>query len=454
MASVSGQLRANKHFRLWRRAITLAASLRSRSEYLEKVGYPLATRDSNTLLNHLLVDLDTFIGMARLDINTFKSHTEIPAVLTKSNTYVQQMVFPGAPPPKKASNTLLEGKILELMKTTSLNAKAAELRWLVAAEVATASHDNWFMVFNTLTVNDSSYDKVFGSTAAWRDYIRSVDRQIAAASYGSVRLAEGRRYHTYFAVVEAGTTTGRLHLHVLHFCKNIPVSWLDPNTGLTVPKRREIDALRGLWPHGTTTPIAVRYSLDDAFGRLGWRWPVDRDGVTGLKTRQPAAIAGYLCKYITKSYSTTSGGYSWRVKKTHNLGRELLNRLMSQLTMNSLTTLRDNPSIRLRIGRFLVPNQLLQLMASREMINRTSSLLQFMEVMDAQAQPSLLQQSRALIPAKGVSSSRSITSIRTETSFVEATSDVRAELHAISSRFSQSYYPESPRETRAIKTRA
>jgi len=93
----------------------------------------------------------------------------------------------------------------------------------------------WYVVFNTLTVNKEAYTKVFTKgSKVWQEYVRKCDKFFGVAANGSYSKAlkaraKGDEFHNYFAVVEEGGKTGRLHIHVLHFFKTLPDSFSDPN---------------------------------------------------------------------------------------------------------------------------------------------------------------------------------------------------------------------------------
>lgn len=424
-----------------------------RSAFLQSVDYPAATRDSNERLNAVLVDLDEFIGCVRLDNNTIKSHTHTPAILGFSVEWVQNHVWPDAPSPGPAQLNRLEKEICKSMAQKSRTAKGAEICFLVESAVAAANAENWFMVFNTLTVKDGEYDAVFGNKDAWRDYIRKADRLFAQAAYGSIRAAKGKRYHDYLAVVEAGSTTGRLHIHVLHLFSHLPPGFDDPNTGLAVPYRREIAALKGLWPHGNSAPIAVRYNITDAYGLAGWRWPFDRKTQKGLKANAPLAVARYVAKYVTKSTNSNSGGYAWRVKKSQTLGRMILERLVQETTTTTLTTISSNPLLTLRLGRKKVPGSLLRMLSLREIQNRSSMIDLFTLGMDAEPQPSLLQRSRALTHGNANPKWQNSGTTVPEHTRTKDISDALRELSALEQKYNGLYYEASSTTPRAIETR-
>ena len=134
------------------------------------------------------------------------------------------------------------------------------------------------MVFDTLTWRDPPSHLQGDIQIAWTHYLKRIRRRIGAAVYGSERKAQRQRttdYVHYQCVVEHGSQTGRLHMHVVWFFRDLPSSWKqDPNTGLRVPRRREIEGMKEEWHEGFSVPIAVRTGPRDVWSDLGWRWPV------------------------------------------------------------------------------------------------------------------------------------------------------------------------------------
>lgn len=213
-------------------------------------------------------------------------------------------------------------------------------RWHYAT--SDAEKARWFFVFNTLTVDPANYLAVFDTKSReFRNYVRRVERDIARAGYGrlSAAPADTAEYHQYFAVVEEGSQTGRLHIHVVHMCKFLPDGAFDPNAGLDCATRREITCFKSYWAHGFSAPIAVRFGHGDAFGRQGWRWPVvmERGRAVAIQNGSAGAVCGYLAKYLVKSYA--SGGFQWRTRMTRNLGLSKIFSAVKILSYRSLVVL-------------------------------------------------------------------------------------------------------------------
>ena len=214
-----------------------------------------------------------------------------------------------------------------------------------------AHRQGWFIIFNTLTVSDEHMDQVFAvGSRAFTDYIRSFYRRVGVALGIPKDVADRSHsdFHRYFAVVEHGGKNGRLHVHILHFCKALPRGCQDPNGLLSLPKRTEIDNLKPLWSSfGWSTPIMVRYSADDAFSRLGWKWPLRK--VKGVWSPLPAGdigrVANYVGKYIAKQtevkkWKTTEGTkiQCWRTRMNRGFGTEWIRRRLSPLPARLLMT--------------------------------------------------------------------------------------------------------------------
>ena len=71
----------------------------------------------------------------------------------------------------------------------------------------------------------------------------------------------GGRDLQYFGVVEAGEETGRLHIHTVLICDVLPCEVSDPNP-VKGGTNRVVEELRKYWPHGHSSPVAVRWARD------------------------------------------------------------------------------------------------------------------------------------------------------------------------------------------------
>ena len=179
-----------------------------------------------------------------------------------------------------------------------------EYRMRLMCEVAEAVEQGRFIVFNSLTVDERYYRKVFceGSNC-WRIAMQRWRRRVEFQA----KLNEEEAYYSYFGVVEEGGTTGRLHFHTVQVMSHLPAGCADPN-----PQRlgtnRIVEKLREFWPYGYSAPVAVRYS-GDAYGqKLNWHWPAKIEEKDGKPVLQPLkssalALARYMTKYLLKQGS-------------------------------------------------------------------------------------------------------------------------------------------------------
>lgn len=287
------------------------------------------------------------------EINSYISSRPILKLPAKE---LLEEIFKGLNKPGKAQHTALQRELLNYLTKKGQEGRAAQHSFKIACEVAEKSKHNWYMIFNTLTVDNGNYIKVFSKTSdAFKNYIKTVDRLFAIASYGSVRKAEGEHYHTYFACVEEGGQTGRLHIHVLHMFKETPKNWNDPNKGLQRPYRREINDLKKKWPYGMSRPIMVRSSPRDAWGRKGYRWPTDQQG-NSLPIKSPLAFATYLSKYIIKGYKCQKRSkLLWRVRKSQQLGNKIIDEMMTMISTKNKLMIASLPNLQIKIGTIPIP---------------------------------------------------------------------------------------------------
>ncbi|AXH76710.1 MAG: protein A* [Microviridae sp.] len=201
-------------------------------------------------------------------------------------------------------------------------------------------------------------------SSAWTDYVRSVDRYFGEAAHGSYRkaLKSGEDYHSYFAVVEKGSKTGRLHIHVVHCFKTMPRDFTDPNLGVSVPYRREIVALKNFWTYGFSSPIAIRFNAMDSFAQVGWRWPVKlkEDSYVPVMSKPFAAIVSYVGKYLTKALADKEVGCIWRTRTSRNLGKTPLIQTLKKMPLKSRLIMLQNPRLKLKLSQSRLPRLLLR----------------------------------------------------------------------------------------------
>ncbi len=249
-------------------------------------------------------DLQVLRGLSsRLDINSIKYYTQCRDMFNRlygNNTEDHMISLFGEYYRRESNNTdTLYKEFLENLKLSTQKARKHELIFRLACEARYRHHKGWYMVFNTLTVENED-DVFYKGSRVWTDYVRRVDNAVRIKLAGSVRKCKDKEVSTVFGVVERGTKKGRLHIHCLHFLKALPKGCVDPNYGKVIPSNREIHFFKQFWQHGFSVPIAVRYAMDDAYSKVGWRWPVDEEEQP-VKASGPQALVFYLTKYITKS---------------------------------------------------------------------------------------------------------------------------------------------------------
>lgn len=257
---------------------------------------------------------------------------------------------------------------IEKLKACSLLGRRAELMRRLAIEIEYRYSQGWYFVFNTLTVDNRHMSVVFPkdgkSGSGWREYIRYCDRFFGVGSFGSFDEAikcrkAGNDFHVYFAVVEKGSLSGRLHIHVLHMIRDLPSKFSDPNLGRAIPNLREISFMKSFWNYGFSTPIAVRFCAQDAFGMKGWRWPAVSKGgfVAPLVSRSFERLVGYIGKYISKDIDKERGCI-WRTRLSRRLGVNPIQSRIRQLPLKSKMEMLRAPNLLLDLGQSRVPKML------------------------------------------------------------------------------------------------
>jgi len=292
---------------------------------------------------------------------------------------------------KPIKNSVIKGSLIDIMfglyKKRVVCGRKAEVLGRLAFEAK--ERPDWFYIFNTLTVREGRMEAVFGPGAkVWSKYIQDMDRVFGIASFGSVRNAlkarqQGQEYHNYFACVERGSLHGRLHIHVLHIVKTLPSHFVDPNKGSTTCRKREIDAMKLYWESGLSCPMPFRFNYDDAFGRLGWKWPcVKIKGLLGkfepLQVSDSCAIIPYITKYLTKSLNMEESlkwqnhqGITkiWRVRLSRKLGLIQTKKLVNQISFLQAKILLTNHMIP-RVQDTQIPNQLIRRLLMKNYLRR------------------------------------------------------------------------------------
>lgn len=324
----------------------------------------------------------------RLDINTIICNDTYKRLYSEYNKYPKSIeehsrnLFNGRFYKSKLviKSDPLINQFIKNFKKGSINARKRDSLALLRLECQERANQGWFFVFNSLTVDNEYLSEVFDArSSAWSDYIRSVDRACALSLYNSCSDAfearqNGDEFHSYFAVVERGHKTGRLHIHCLHIFKSLPNGCYDPNAGLIQPYRREITFLKKFWKFGHSSPIAVRFNNSDAYAKKFWRYPVVKLGSNyqPLPCKQVDALITYIGKYLTKSFDKDiqkDEVFKWRIRKSRNLGKNFLVNLVDKMTESQLLTTMISSGWNLRIRNKSLPIQKLKLLALRKLIN-------------------------------------------------------------------------------------
>jgi len=275
----------------------------------------------------------------------------------------------------------LRKTFLKRQRLECLAGRKSDVKKRLTYEVIHRTTENWALVFNTLTVSEEYINDVFAAKSThWTDYIRTVDRAVGISIHGSWRQAlkarlNGDEFHTYFAVVERGGKTGRLHIHVIHFMQKIPEGSYDPNRGAVQPYNRQIDVFRKFWKWGTSTPIAVRFGQSDHFGQLGWRWPVEKveNRYLPIPIRSPMGMINYVSEYVSKSIESkqSKGLKTWRIRQSRMLGKHPLKHLVKLLPTEKLEQILIIPSLkRHNLFNRPVSDNLLKHLALKEILKR------------------------------------------------------------------------------------
>ena len=373
---ISDVAKASKTFRQWRASVSLSESISRRLDYYRKHARREVRWSHEAAARAALAVLDTArtTPTCALSLTAWVISTSLSSRLMKHRTKdIMAEIFKGLRPPGKAQHNHLEQQLVEQMNDAGQQKRANQHRFLLMCEIAYRTKQNWFMVFNTLTVDRENHDVVFSKDSrAFYDYVRRFDNAVATATFGSVRKAEGD-YHTYFACVEEGGNTGRLHIHVLHLCRQLPMECDDPNKGLPFPRLRELKILSTLWPYGYSSPVMVRYSPRDAYGLAGYRWPIDPKTGGALTIGSPLRVASYISKYITKGFNSCNRDkLLWRVRKTQRLGLNLLRMFTSELSPTTNLILATDDTMTARWNRSKIPGPILRLMALKTYLDQSS----------------------------------------------------------------------------------
>jgi len=428
-------VRVSPHLKHYRRAQTLLARIASREDYAQKFG--LLQPKHQERIKTLREALTTF---TQLDSNEIIQQP-LPWWAKGSTRELLEHTFEGIYM-KPATRDGLTRELLLLMKQLGQAKGHAEQSFRVHCEAAYRARQNWYIVFNTLTVRAETFEDVFSPRSkAFAAYIRHIDRDVNRACRN---LPYAHTNHTYVATIEAGSQTGRLHIHVLHFLRALPGNSRDPNRDRRVPNLRQVDHFRCYWPHGFSTPIAVRYSASDAFGRAGWRWPIDRKTNAPYQAKGVGSVAGYVVKYIMKAYASDKRkDFAWRTRKSRHLGQALLSTFTQHLSLDALRVMATDTTLKLQLNRAQIPPTLQRLAALLEIRNRISSANLLRCGMALAPRPSLLQPTNSSTENLQPFRLEKSTGIGTTDLSEKVISDARAELIEWVGLIDQEYFPHS-----------
>lgn len=321
-----------------------------------------------------------------------------------------------------------------------------------------AHHAGWFMCFDTITLDGACLRDFYGldekgdpkrdkngkeiKTYPIRDYTRKCMRLVLKGAGVSEKDVQTSDYYQYFAVPEYGSTTGRLHWHIIHLMRAIPYGQFDPNIRKRPDEPRNnrfLLTFHKLWSFGKMQKaIAVRYS-GDAYTRAGWLATLNEKGQS-TDNYNYQAIGFYVSKYINKHDEQTD----LRSKALNNEGERLWKQTLANtlskipkrsfkvsmtrglgLTLPTMKNLSLSSLLQLtRLDYTATPyNKIVRLNARKEMRSRlvNNSLDEILRHLPAQT--NLLKSLRDLIRMTDPSKPLNFTSLMPKTLGITAISD-------------------------------
>lgn len=338
----------------------------------------------------------------------------------------------------------MQSQYLDNLKKSNQQARKNELIYRLTCAISIGQRKGHFLLFNTLTVSPEYYNMVFkrGSNQ-FINYIKNFDQ-----------ICKTKNDHQYFGCIEHGSKTNRLHFHVFHILKKVPIHWTDPNRGKNPPINRIQTQAIGLWKYGFSTPIIVRTTPGDAWGyKLHHVWPYEANKEGGLPHYKPiepgtaGKLANYIGKYLNKQQSIKKGIYTWKTRMSQNLGLEPIIQTMKLLSDNSLLLLatHKNPTITQKTIR--VPPSIIIKEATRELLRRKkkNNLNTLQLAMTLRPQDSLEKQLIDLTQRKQRSNSVSTGTTETQNSINTAISECNILLNQKTNELMQGFtYNHSP----------
>lgn len=257
-------------------------------------------------------------------------------------------------------------RFLEIMVRSARAVRCSIARSRVQLEIFDAWKNGRYVFFETLTAMPGEEDVFAPRSQQWRDFQQSWKRALEGV---------GSQYHAYYSVPELGEKNGRLHYHVLRVVDRLPAGFADPAL-FDGSYRRKVDFPRRFWKYGHYEVIPVRWS-DDAFSRLGWRWPLNSDG-SPVESNM-LALSNYLSKYITKRFRRHSvdkkNGFicKLRTKMSRSFGMTIPEEKVSQASSSSLAVLLEMPICRDLVKR--IPHIFLLRRLARKWLVRRQSMI-------------------------------------------------------------------------------
>lgn len=371
---ITDAVKVDHEYRHYRKAQTLLQTIHRRSDWYNRHMPGTLTPTHAARASEITRALELEVAGPKLawEINTSLSRRPILQLPVKE---IMDYIFPNLAPPQPAQLNELENSLVELMTMRGRTLAAQQHKFLLMCEIAYRAKQNWYMIFNTLTVAPGEYYAVFDKRSkSFKNYIRKYERLATDTTNQSLRSQKHNHNNIHFACVEEGAKHGRLHIHCLHLSQIPPKGAYDPNHAKLRPTERELDCIRNLWPHGRSAPIIVRYSPKDAWGQKGYRWPIDHNTNAPMQIKSPLALANYLSKYITKGYNSCQRAkLLWRVKKSHKLGTKLLDELAEQLSTSTLLILTHADNLKSKLNNTTIPQNLLRQASLRTLRNRLST---------------------------------------------------------------------------------
>lgn len=367
---ITDVIRADPHARAYHKARTLLATIQRRLDFYSRRMSWRLTGVHLVRSSKAIEELKNMIENSDWEINSSLSSREI---LKKPVKETVGEIFENLPEPSKRQYNDFEKELIKTMNETGVSQRTATYRTLLAYEIAWAAYHKKFMLFTTLTIQNGKMDETFSKESkVFKNYIRKFTQTLPKTN-------KTEQEHTYFACVEAGTKTGRLHIHIIHFFEKLPAEADDPNRGREKPNHWEITHFKQLWDYGWIVPKMVRYNPNDAYGILKWRWPLDRKTGLPYEIGSPQRLSSYMSKYINMTYDDPRRSkYLWRIRKSHNLGMKLIEELLSTLTLQDLLNIATNDAITAKLNRQKIPPQMLRIQALK-LFNQKSQNQQYTE---------------------------------------------------------------------------